>query len=252
MSGTAWPPSASRADQRPRRNPGAIAGTSPYADGVAQLEACLVDAYDTIVTCDFSVLRREMAALADVTEDTWQEHYGQLSPLLNDGRMSKAQAFGQILRALNREPRAELVREMVRADQELLLANSRLFDDAIPFLESLRARGVKVAIVSNCTENTRPMLVALGVDARADALVLSCEVGSAKPRAEIFRYALGRLGVPAQAAVFVDDQAGYCAGSVAVGINTVQIVRGELNGKMPAAGSTVVRSLPEVGAMFPA
>ena len=191
-----------------------------------------------------------MAALAGMTEDTWQEHYGQLSPLLNDGRMSKAQAFGQILRALGREPRAELVREMVRADQELLLANTRLFDDALPFLERLRARGVKVAIVSNCTENTRPMLVALGVDALADALVLSCEVRSAKPRAGIFRYALARLGVPAQAAVFVDDQPGYCAGGVAVGINTVQIVRGELDGKVPAAGSTVVRSLPEVEGMF--
>ena len=219
---------------------------------MARFEACLVDAYDTIVTCDFSVLRRELAALADVTVDTWQEHYGQFSPPLNDGRMSKAQAFGQILRALGREPRAELVREMVRADQELLLANTCLFDDALPFLESLRARGVKVAIVSNCTENTRPMLVALGVDVLADALVLSCEVRSAKPRAEIFRYALGRLEVPAEAAVFVDDQAGYCAGSVAVGINTVQIVRGELDGKGPAAGSTVVRSLPEVGAMFAA
>jgi len=218
---------------------------------VAQLQACLVDAYDTIVTCDFSVLRREMAALAEVTEETWQQHYGQLSPLLSDGRMSKAQAFGQLLRMLGRPPRAELVREMVRVDQELLLANTRLFDDALPFLDSLRARGVMVAIVSNCTENTRPTLVALGVDTRADALVLSCEVGSAKPKAEIFRYALGRLGVPARAAVFVDDQAGYCAGSVALGINTVQIVRGELDGKAPAAGSTVVRSLPEVEAMFP-
>ena len=54
----------------------------------------------------------------------------------------------------------------------------------------------------------------------------------------------------AEAAVFVDDQPGYCAGSVAVGISTVQIVRGELDGKVPTAGTTVVRSLPEVEAMF--
>ncbi len=202
------------------------------------------------MTCHFPIIRRELSALAGIPEASWQDEYGQISPLLSDGRMSKAEAFGTILRARGREPRAELVREMVKADQELLLANTRLFDDAIPFLESLRARGVKVAIVSNCTENTRPMLVSLGVDALADTLVLSCEVGAAKPRAEIFRYALGRLGVTADAAVFVDDQAGYCAGGVAVGINTVQIVRGELDGRAPT-GMTVVRSLPEVGAMFP-
>jgi putative hydrolase of the HAD superfamily len=217
---------------------------------VARLEACLVDAYETIVTCDFSVLRRELPVLAGVPGDTWNDDYGRLSPLLNDGRMSKAAAFGEILRAHGREPRPELVREMVKADQELLIANTRLFDDAIPFLEELRAGGIKIAIVSNCTENTRPMLDALGVPALADALVLSCEVGAAKPAPEIFRCALGRLAVTAGATVFVDDQAGYCAGSVAVGIAAVQIVRGELDGQTPAAGTSVVRSLAEVAALF--
>jgi hypothetical protein len=51
-------------------------------------------------------------------------------------------------------------------------------------------------------------------------------------------------------ALFVDDQTGFCAGSVAVGVRAVQIVRGELGGKVPAAGTAVVRSLPEVEAMF--
>jgi putative hydrolase of the HAD superfamily len=125
----------------------------------------------------------------------------------------------------------------------------------IPFLRGLGDRGIKIAIVSNCTENTRPLLVKHGVDALADTLVLSCEVGSAKPAAEIFRYALDRLGVTAEAAVFVDDQPGYCAGSMAAGIRAVQIVRAGLNGQgldgqIPAPGAAVVRSLPELEALF--
>ena len=76
-------------------------------------------------------------------------------------------------------------------------------------------------------------------------------VHAAKPAAEIFRHALDRLGVTADAAVFVDDQAGYCAGGAAVGITAVQIVRGELDGQVPAAGTRVVRSLPEVEVLFP-
>jgi HAD superfamily hydrolase (TIGR01509 family) len=216
---------------------------------VPRLEACLVDAYDTILTCDFSVQMRDLPALAGLPLDAWNDDYNRLSPLLNDGRMSKATAFGEILRARGREPRPELVREMVRLDQELLTANTRLFDDTVPFLSRLRAHGVKIAIVSNCTENTRPMLVSLGVDALADAMVLSCEVGAAKPAAQIFRHALGRLGVAAEAAVFVDDQARFCAGSEAVGISAVQIVRGELDGQVPD-GAMVVRSLTEMDAMF--
>ncbi len=220
-----------------------------------RLEACLVDAYDTIVTCDFSVLRSELSELAGISPDTWRDEYARIGASVTDGRISRGEAFTRILRASGQEPRADLVAEMLRRDQELLLANARLYDDTIPFLQGLRECGIKIAIVSNCTENTRPLLVKHGVDALADTLVLSCEVRSAKPAAEIFRCALGRLGVAAEAAVFVDDQAGYCAGSVAAGIRAVQIVRAGLDGQgpggqIPAPGTTVVRSLPEVGALF--
>jgi len=222
---------------------------------VPRLEACLVDAYDTIVTCDFSILRNELSALADISPDTWQVEYARIGALVSDGRISKAEAFTQVLQAAGREARPGLVAELVRQDQELLLANARLFDDTIPFLHRLRDRGIKIAIVSNCTENTRPLLVKHGVDALADALVLSCEVRSAKPAAEIFRCALDRLGVTAEAAVFVDDQPGYCAGSMAAGIRAVQIVRAGLNGQgldgqVAAPGTMVIRSLPEVEALF--
>ena len=83
----------------------------------------------------------------------------------------------------------------------------------------------------------------------------ACEVRSAKPAPEIFRCALDRLGVAAEAAVFVDDQPAYCAGSVAAGIRAVQIVRAKLDGQsldgqVPGPGTMVVRSLPEVEALF--
>jgi putative hydrolase of the HAD superfamily len=210
----------------------------------------LVDVYNTILSYDFSVWRGEISALTGLTTDAWREEYERILPALTDGRISKAEGFEEILRAYGQEPRPGLIGEMVNRDQELLLANARLFDDAIPFLHWLRARGIKIAIVSNCTETTRPLLIQLGVAELADALILSCEVGAAKPAAEIFRHALNRLEVTADAAVFVDDQARFCAGAVAVGIGAVQIVRGELDGTAPAAGTTVVRSLTEVEDML--
>jgi putative hydrolase of the HAD superfamily len=217
---------------------------------VPRLEACLVDAYDTIVTCDFTPLRQGVPALAGIPVAAWEQEYTLVSPMLNDGRLSKAQAFRQIMASCGARATDDLIAEMVRRDQELLLANARLYDDVIPFLTRLSDRGIKIAIVSNCTDNTRAMLVATGVDRLADELVLSCEVGSAKPAPEIFRHALGRLGVGPEAAVFVDDQARFCAGSVAAGIRAAQIIRGDLDGQLPAEGVTLVRSLPEVEALF--
>jgi putative hydrolase of the HAD superfamily len=218
---------------------------------VARPEACLVDVYNTILRCDFAEHRTELPVLAGVAADAWQAGYDRIDGNLNDGRISKAEGFGIMLRELGVEPRPELVRALVERDRDLLLATARLYDDAIGFLERLRSRGIKIAIVSNCTEHTRRLLTELGIAAIVDALVLSCEVGAAKPAAEIFRYALDQLDVPADAAVFVDELPDYCAGAVALGITTAQIVRGELDGKVPAAGTTVVRSLTEVEAMFP-
>ncbi len=211
-----------------------------------------MDVYDTLLRCDFLAHQAELPVLAGVPADSWQEAYSRIDQALNTGRISKTDGFAQILRENGIEPRADLVRALVDRDEELLLATARLFDDAIPFLERLRSQGIKVAIVSNCTASTRPLLAELGVTALADALVLSCEVGAVKPQAEIFGCALERTGVAAADALFVDDQPGYCAGAVAAGIAAAQIVRGELDGRELAAGTTVVRSLAEVEAMLSA
>jgi putative hydrolase of the HAD superfamily len=226
------------------------AGTCPYADRVARREACLVDVYDTLLNCDFAGHRLELPTLAGLTEDAWGVEYSRIGSALTRGHLSKAEGFEQILRARGVEPRPDLVRALVNRDRELLLASARLYDDAIPFLRALRSRGVRIAIVSNCSEHTRDLLDELGVAELADALVLSCEVGAAKPSPEIFTYALDRLGVTARGAVFVDDQPSFCAGGAVLGISAVQIVRGEIDGNTPTAGTTVVRSLREVEAMF--
>jgi putative hydrolase of the HAD superfamily len=135
---------------------------------------------------------------------------------------------------------------------ELLLASGRLFDDVLPFMAGLRARGIKIAIVSNCDEQARGLLGWLGVTPLADALILSCEVGAAKPSARIYQRALQALGVTAEAALFVDDNPEFCAQAAALGIRTAQIVRGEPAADAPAAGITLVRSLSDVEAMLPA
>jgi HAD superfamily hydrolase (TIGR01509 family) len=217
---------------------------------VPEREACLIDVYDTLLGCDFVAHTTELPTLAGLTPEAWGAGYSQVRVALGTGQLTKAEGFGRILRADGAEARPDLVRALVELDRELLLRSARLYDDALPFLRALRSAGIKIAIVSNCSEHTRDLLEGNGVAGLADALVLSCEVGAEKPAAEIFGYALDQLGVTASSAVFVDDQPSYCAGAAALGITAVQIVRGELDGKVPAAGTTVVRSLSDVAVMF--
>ena len=217
---------------------------------MARREVCLVDVYDTLLSCDFAAHRTELPALAGVSQDAWAEGYGQVGAALGLGQLTKAEGFGRILTACGVEARPGLVRALVDKDRDLLLASARLYEDALPFLEALRSGGIRIAVVSNCSEHTRDLLEEVGVAALADTLVLSYEVGAAKPAPEIFTCALDRLGVTAPSTLFVDDQASFCAGGAALGIGAVQIVRGVPDGTGPAVGTTVVRSLPEVEAML--
>ena len=59
------------------------------------------------------------------------------------------------------------------------------------------------------------------LEACFDAVVISCEVGLTKPGAPIFRLCLERLGLPAGAALFVDDRADNIEGAARVGLRTL-------------------------------
>lgn len=187
--------------------------------------ACLIDVYETLLSCDFHDIWAERARIAGVGLNDWSDAYGRIVPTLGVGQMSMAEAFAVALRTCGISPDEDLVRRMVDRDLELLLANSKLYPDAMPFLDLLRTRQIPWAIVSNCSEHTRALLTSLGVAGLADAVVLSCEVGWIKPSPLIFRHALEQLGVAASDAVFVDDQLAFCEGSEAIGITGVRIVR---------------------------
>jgi putative hydrolase of the HAD superfamily len=192
---------------------------------VGRPEAFLVDLYETILTCDFETLRHELPVIAGVEPQAWNAGYARLGPDLTRGRITLRQGFEQTLDACGVRPRPGLVSELVRKDRDLLAASSRLYEDAIPFLQVLRSRGIRVALVSNCIENTRQLLSDFGVSTLADVVVLSCEAGCAKPDPQIYQQALDQLGVTAATAVFVDDQPGYCAAAAAMGMTALQIAR---------------------------
>ena len=212
--------------------------------------ACLVDVYDTIVNSRFESRERDVAALAGVDADVWLRGWLNTRAERDLGTVSVAGSVADTLLACGIDPAPGLVDALVRKDAELLRQQVRVFDDAIPFLTGLRASGTAIALVSNCGDTTRALLDYLGVTPLADAVVLSCEVGSMKPSPDIYRTALEELGVAAADAVMIDDQPGFCAGAEAVGVRAIQIVRPELDGQVPPSVFPLVRSLLDVPALL--
>jgi len=80
----------------------------------------------------------------------------------------------------------------------------------------------RCSVLSNADLSLRARLKGeLGLEHLFDDIVVSAEVGMAKPRPEIFHLAAERLGLPAQACVFVDDWDQNVEAARAVGMQAV-------------------------------
>ena len=195
----------------------------------AAVRGCLVDVYDTILRSMFVERVTALAESLGVGVEDWLAELEKTRLDRDRGKLTTAAAYDQALRGLGIEPAPGLVDDLAQRDVEFTRAHTRLFDDTVPFFEWLRSEGILIALVSNCADTTRGLLEYLGMIPLVDAVVLSCEVGSAKPSPEIYVTALADLGVAAADAVFIDDQPTYCMGAEAVGVRPIQIVRDGVN-----------------------
>jgi putative hydrolase of the HAD superfamily len=195
----------------------------------AGARACLVDVYDTILRSMFVERVTALAESLGVSVEDWLAELEKTRLDRDRGKLTTAAAYDQAVRGLGIEPAPGLIDDLLRRDTEFNRAQTRLFDDTLPFFEWLRSEGILIALVSNCADTTRGLLEYLGVMPLVDAVVLSCEVGSAKPSPEIYITALADLGVAAADAVFIDDQPTFCMGAEAVGVRPIQIVRDGVN-----------------------
>jgi putative hydrolase of the HAD superfamily len=81
--------------------------------------------------------------------------------------------------------------------------------DAYELLDALRARGLRIGYVSNTydpPEILREVIRDEGMEERADAIVLSSELGFRKPSPRIYQAALREVDAPAAATLFVGDR----------------------------------------------
>ena len=202
----------------------------------AAARGCLVDVYDTIFESVFVDRVTALAGWAGVGVDEWLAELEKTRLDRDRGKLTTAAAYDLALRGCGIEPADGFVDDLVRRDAAFSRANTRLFDDTVPFLDWMRSEGILIALVSNCADSTRGLLEYLGVIPLVDAVVLSCEVGSAKPSPEIYVTALADLGVAAADAVFIDDQPTFCMGAEAVGVRPIQIARNGVDGAAVGGG----------------
>ncbi len=97
---------------------------------------------------------------------------------------------------------------------------------AIATLRRLRERGLKIGLITVCTEDVQVLWPESEFAGLFDAEVFSSELGISKPDPRIYRHCCDLLGVEPQQAVFVGDGANdELAGARRVGMGAILITR---------------------------
>jgi len=120
----------------------------------------------------------------------------------------------------------------------------RAYPEVPGVLARLRAGGARLAVVSNWDVSLHDVLERTALRPLVDAVVISAELGVAKPDPAIFRAALDRLGAGPDGALHVGDSLeDDVAGARAAGLDAVLVAR---NGAPAPEGVRAVRSLAEL------
>lgn len=80
-----------------------------------------------------------------------------------------------------------------------------LHEDIIPMLDGLKAKGVKIALISNCFSEEAKVIRKSILFPYFDVAILSCEHGIRKPEESIYNLCMEKLNVEAKECIYVGD-----------------------------------------------
>jgi putative hydrolase of the HAD superfamily len=167
-----------------------------------------------------------------------------------------AEMLRHLALALGARPSPEQLAAAVAARVTALRTDTRLRPEAVPVLRAARQRGMRTALVSDCTHELPRFLPALPVAPLLDACVYSVFVAACKPEPMIYLTACERLGVPPQRCLYVGDGGGReLSGARAVGMDAVRLDAPDLVDHLrfdPEIGwsGPAIRTLAEVPALL--
>jgi putative hydrolase of the HAD superfamily len=209
--------------------------------GSAALRAVIFDLWNTIAEWPHErweeVRQRLAERLGLAPEEFDTRWYGELATL------RETRPFADVLAQLDVTP--EGAEEVVSLRREVTRQGLVPVPGAVETITALRERGLKIGLITVCSEDVPLLWEETSFHGLFDAEVFSATCGLRKPDPRIYRLALDRLGVEPEEALFVGDGANdELAGAERVGMRAIGVDSpgGEL-GDWPGP---CIRALPEL------
>lgn len=229
------------------------------------LSAVFFDVDDTLVDFDAAARLGFLEALGeDVAYETWLalciEHYPRYTRGEVDFQTMRHERMMALLAGLGRPADRATATRLEARRMSTMESAYALFPDALPCLDEMRARGLPVGLITNNEgQHQRRKLRRTGLDEVVDEIVISGEVGVAKPDPAIFELACARLGVePGDAAHAGDRLIDDALGATRAGLRGIWLARpeaidaGVARDRADGAGVGVIRGLGELPGLLDA
>lgn len=102
--------------------------------------------------------------------------------------------YAWLLRDVGVQPSPSLVSALHGLNQ--LGSPYSLYEDAMPFIDGVKRKGLRIVLVTNATESMDRILESLGLSKMVDGVVSSYRLGVTKPHPQMFREAEKIVGEP--------------------------------------------------------
>ena len=194
------------------------------------IRAVIFDMYETLITqyrCP-RCFGADLAAEAGVPPEPFLQVWHAATEARSVGLMTLEEALRRSLEAGGQAGSAceAMVRQLAakrRATKRACFQH--LHGEIEPLLSSLRARGLRVGLISNCFSEEAEVIRESVLFPFFDAVCLSWEEGVQKPDAEIYRRCVARLGIRAEECLYVGDGgSGELEAAREMGMTAVQAV----------------------------
>ncbi len=194
---------------------------------IAGKQAVVFDFYATLTpTTTDGVWERHAAAVADLLGVPLAQLVAALHESFAErvsGALGDAtQTLRTLAARLGARPTEDRLSAAVQLRQQLQSTLFALRPEALGVITDLRAVGLRIGLVSDCTWELPNAWPELPLATVVDAAVFSCAEGTHKPDQRLFRTVASRLGVNPAACLYVGDGGGReLTGAASVGMTAV-------------------------------
>ncbi len=172
------------------------------------IKAVIFDLYETLITewVSRKYLSSQCAGELGIDPALFREMWNSYHHAMDTGRLTYRQVLSQILTAAGKTPDDAL---MAACEEKRITGKNDCFaaidENVLHMLSSLKQQGLRLCLCSNCSADEVEDLLSSSLHPLFDAVILSYQVGLAKPDRQIYLHCAETLSVLPEECLFVGD-----------------------------------------------